>query len=176
MIIIFLNVLSLPHKTLKHLIMQTKFHFLRLTRLNCSERGTEGKLELFEYYNHKFSCIFTCDTLEPVSPSLVEGQYILKFTYSPKFSSKEPYKNLFNGNVPIIYETLSGETLESRGIRIHCGNTSSDTNGCILVGRSHRTGTYLLEESRLTYSFLMTFLQSAHSDLLLIINDIILPF
>lgn len=163
-------------KPIKHLIMQKKNYFLRLTRHNTSARGTEGKLELFQYQNEKISCIYTCDTLEPGSTSLDIGQYIVKFTYSPKFSSREPYYTINNSKVPIISSLLNGVSLEHRGIRIHCGNTSNDTNGCILVGRSNNSNSFKIYDSRLTYEVLMSYLKDASNEVLLIINDETLPF
>ena len=156
--------------------MQKKNFFIRLTRLTNSVNGTDGKLELFYFQKEIITCVFSCSTLEPSVPSLDAGQYILKFSHSPKLSSKEPYIKINNGKVPIISSYLKGESIEHRGLRIHCGNTSQDTNGCIIVGSTLGPDTYKLAHSRLTYISLMSFLQSANKELLLIINDETLPF
>jgi hypothetical protein len=47
------------------------------------------------------------------------GTYIVTITYSPKFKKKLPLINNVKG---------------FSGIRIHSGNTTSDTSGCILPG------------------------------------------
>lgn len=60
-------------------------------------------------------------TLERKSKLVPVGLYDLDLTYSPKFKKELP---IVHGN------SIS----ESRGIRIHAGNTVDDTEGCILIG------------------------------------------
>lgn len=156
--------------------MQHKFYFLRLTRVANSENGTAGKLELFVSEKNFISLVYSCQTLEPSKPSLPAGQYILKFTYSPKFSYKEPYIKCNSCKVPIVSSFLNGPSIEHRGIRIHCGNSITDTNGCILVGRYPSPNYFHLIDSRITYSVLMSFLKDSHNELLLTINGSTLPF
>lgn len=50
--------------------------------------------------------------------AIAKGDYVLEMTYSPRFRTELPLVN-----VP-----------DRTGIRIHAGNTASDTEGCILVG------------------------------------------
>lgn len=68
--------------------------------------------------------IHLCDTLEPPllgsHPAIPPGSYSLALTFSPRFRRLLPLVL----NVP-------GRS----GIRIHRGNTPSDTLGCILPGR-----------------------------------------
>lgn len=59
------------------------------------------------------------NTLEPLRTFLNPGRYTVTLTYSPRFGR---YLPLLNGVV--------GHS----GVRIHSGNTSSDTSGCILIG------------------------------------------
>ena len=83
-----------------------------------------------------------CDTLEPtdrhlkadtMTPDLkVYGQtaiptgvYIIDLSYSPRFRR----------TLPLLRDVPCFE-----GIRIHAGNTVSDTAGCILVGLKHEPG------------------------------------
>lgn len=85
-------------------------------------------------------------TLEPVKPIINLGNYLLTFTFSPRFSSKQPYCK-FNG-VPLV-NGVSGH----EGVRIHVGNYQSETQGCILVGLS-RDDT-MIYDSRKAYRDLM---------------------
>ena len=61
------------------------------------------------------------ETLENAAKKLAGGTYKVTMTWSPKF----------NAIRPLITNEF---TPESRGIRIHEGNKSSDSQGCILIG------------------------------------------
>ena len=93
---------------------------------------------------------YFCDTLEPTwrdykhgaykmkgCSAIPEGRYPLVVTWSPKFEQWLPLLL----NVP-----------KFSGIRIHAGNTSCDTEGCILVGENRLKGQVL--DSRRTLSLL----------------------
>ena len=86
-----------------------------------------------------------CDTLEPTwrdynigaykmkgHSAIPEGRYAVVISYSPKFREWLPI--------------LLGVPKFS-GVRIHAGNTASDTEGCILVGKNREVGKVL--DSRL---------------------------
>ena len=98
-----------------------------------------------------------CDTLEDYDrlyfggvkvkgqTAIPAGRYeVLLNSYSPRFGQKEPYKSLSRGCVPLI-NGVPGFS----GVRIHIGNTASDTDGCILVGENKQVGKVL--NSRETY-------------------------
>ena len=53
------------------------------------------------------------------------GTYEIKWTYSPRFKKYTPQLM----NVPSF-----------EGIRIHAGNTSADTEGCLLLGENKQVG------------------------------------
>ena len=88
---------------------------------------------------------YFCDTLEPTwrdyvngaykvkgRSAIPEGRYAVVISYSPKFKQW----------LPIL---LGGPEFNRKwqGIRIHAGNTSKDTEGCILVGKNREVGKVL---------------------------------
>jgi len=103
---------------------------------------------------------YFCDTLEDYDrlhfggikvagrTAIPAGTYQLNFTYSPRFGRKEPYHTLSNGLLPIVVNVP-----QFSGVRIHIGNSASDTEGCILVGRNREVGRVL--QSRDTYTALI---------------------
>jgi hypothetical protein len=80
------------------------------------------------------TCI--CYTLENRSKAIPCGTYNLANSKSPKFKRE----------LPLIY---GYNVAESRGIRIHAGNTSKDSAGCVLVGMGRDTVDGSLTESKL---------------------------
>ena len=106
---------------------------LKLTRLYLKLDYTIGKLYIDGSY--------LCDTLEDeVRPpgikiygktAIPDGTYKVEMTESPKF----------NRVMPILINVPNFE-----GVRIHPGNSATDTEGCILVGKNSVKGG--LTESR----------------------------
>ena len=80
------------------------------------------------------NCI--CYTLENRSKAIPCGTYSIENSKSPKFKRE----------LPLIY---GYNVAESRGIRIHAGNTSKDSAGCVLVGMGRDTVDGSLTESKL---------------------------
>lgn len=107
-----------------------------------------------------FNGTIICRTLEPkscdgfTSHGVRNGLYPLKITYSPKFGK----------NLPL----LEGVPARS-GIRIHSGNTSKDTKGCILVGL-HFNGESLTD-SRQALSNLMQLIKEQAIEFILVSNN-----
>ena len=80
------------------------------------------------------TCI--CYTLENRSKAIPCGTYNIENSKSPKLKRE----------LPLIY---GYKVSASRGIRIHAGNTSKDSAGCVLVGMGRDTVEGTLTESRL---------------------------
>lgn len=75
-----------------------------------------------------------CYTLENASKAIPTGAYYVQNSKSPKFKRELPL--LWNSGVP-----------SSRGIRFHRGNTSKDSQGCILVGMGRNYARPTTEQS-----------------------------
>ena len=98
--------------------------------------------------------VYFCDTIEDTDRGLddsmsvkevlgrkIKGQtaiptgtYTVEITYSPKYKRMMP-----------LLLNVKGYS----GIRIHSGNTSKDTEGCLLVGKNTKVG--MVTDSRNTY-------------------------
>ena len=112
---------------------------LTLKRIALRQTYTIGKLYIDDDY--------FCDTLEDTVRDLDKdgkfdngekkikgktaipyGTYEIKWTYSPRFKKYTPQLM----NVPSF-----------EGIRIHSGNSSTDTEGCLLLGENKKVGMVL---------------------------------
>lgn len=107
---------------------------LKLYRYDSNTYGTFGTL-----YIPVGDSYVSFDTLEPRKPIINYGTYPLTLTFSTKFGRKLPLINNVVGH---------------SGVRIHAGNTVSDTIGCILVG-SDRESNHLVS-SRIALSKLLS--------------------
>lgn len=93
--------------------------------------------------------VYFCDTLEDtVRPN---GQKIYGKTAIPtgKYKVIKTMSNRFKKLLPLICDVPG-----FAGVRIHAGNTQSDTEGCILVGENKVKGKVI--NSRITMKKLMT--------------------
>lgn len=121
---------------------------LKLNRIFKTNTFTIGEL----YINEKY----VMDTLEDrVRPegekvygktAIPEGTYEVKLTHSPRFKK-------------ILPEILNVPNFS--GIRIHTGNSSKDTEGCILVGTWDGEKEDWVGNSRIAFDELMTLLEEA---------------
>ncbi len=122
---------------------------LLLTRIAKKKTYTIGRLSILEQVMDEYSAgtaeKYFCDTLEPTwrdyangaykvkgRSAIPEGRYAVVISYSPKFGAW----------LPIL---LGGPEFNRKwqGIRIHAGNCSEDTEGCILVGKNREVGKVL---------------------------------
>ena len=130
------------------------------------------KLELVRIANRPTYCIgklyidgvWFCDTIEDTDRGLdnsmsvdeilkkkIKGEtaiptgvYKIEITYSPKYKRMMP-----------LLIGVKGYS----GVRFHSGNTSKDTEGCLLVGKNTKVG--MVTDSRNTYQRLFARLQNA---------------
>ena len=112
---------------------------LTLKRIALRPTYTIGKLYIDDVY--------FCDTIEDTvrdanksgkfdkgeqkikgKTAIPYGTYEIKWTYSPRFKKYTPQLM----NVPSF-----------EGIRIHAGNTSADTEGCLILGKNKQVGKVL---------------------------------
>lgn len=91
--------------------------------------------------------VFFCHTIERLSKAVPHGCYSLGISYSPRFKKQLPYLS-----VP-----------SRSGIRIHSGNTSKDSEGCILVGVLGDS--FTLVDSRLTLRRLLSKLDGSFTSI-----------
>ena len=128
---------------------------IKLVRIALKDTYTIGKLYV--------DGVYFCDTIEDKDRGLDDsmtvseilkrkikgqtaiptGHYKIEITYSPK------YKRM----MPLILN-VKGYS----GIRIHSGNTSKDTEGCLIVGKNTKVG--MVTDSRNTYQRLFGILQN----------------
>ena len=112
---------------------------LKLNRIALRKTYTIGKL----YIDGKYFCDTLEDTVRDTNKSgkfdngeekikgktaIPYGTYEIKWTYSPRFKKYTPQLM----NVPSF-----------EGIRIHSGNSSTDTEGCLLLGENKKVGMVL---------------------------------
>ena len=132
---------------------------LILTRIARKAEYTIGRLE--DENGKKL-----CDTLEPIwrnydggelkipkKSAIPEGSYRVVVTKSQRFGKY----------LPLLVGVPGFE-----GVRIHSGNTSRDTEGCILVGHNLQVGKVLW--SRITLEKLMKLIENEKKISLTIIN------
>lgn len=121
---------------------------LTLNRIFLGSSATIGELLVNDKH--------LCDTLEDrVRPegekvygktAIPEGTYEVKLTHSPRFKK-------------ILPEILNVPNFS--GIRIHTGNSSKDTEGCIIVGTWDGEKEDWVGSSKIAFDELMTLLEEA---------------
>lgn len=121
---------------------------LKLNRIFLGSSATIGEL----YIDKKY----IADTLEDRVRSegekvygktaIPEGTYEMVLSYSPRFKK-------------ILPEILNVPNFT--GIRIHCGNSSADSSGCILVGTWDGEKEDWVSDSKVAFNKLMSLLQKA---------------
>ena len=102
------------------------------------------------YINGKFECFTLEDIERPLKiagvTAIPRGHYEIVITFSARFGKPLPLLL----NVPGF-----------DGVRIHTGNTSTNTEGCVLVGKSRTNNS--ITQSRDAFNVLFPKLQAAAS-------------
>lgn len=121
---------------------------LKLNRIFLGSSATIGELLVNDKH--------LCDTLEDrVRPegekvygktAIPEGKYEIELTHSPRFKK-------------ILPEILNVPNFS--GIRIHTGNSSKDTEGCIIVGTWDGEKEDWVGNSKIAFDKLMSLLEEA---------------
>lgn len=121
---------------------------LKLNRIFKTNTFTIGEL----YINEKYITDTLEDRVRPEGEkvygktAIPEGTYEVKLTHSPRFKK-------------ILPEILNVPNFS--GIRIHTGNSSKDTEGCILVGTWDGEKEDWVGNSRIAFDELMALLEEA---------------
>jgi len=106
---------------------------LKISRIKQNSKFTSGKFELLDN-DQVLQKGFTLEL--GLGECIDGGEYRVKWYFSPR-------NKLF---VPLLYsDTLN----QNRYIEIHVGNTTKDTQGCILVGKYPTGNGDSIGESRL---------------------------
>jgi hypothetical protein len=115
-----------------------------LKRDTFTDKSTIGKL----FIDGEFECF----TLEDV----VRETKVYGATAIPVGTYRVivDFSNHFQKDLPHVLDVPGFE-----GVRIHCGNTDKDTEGCILLGRTR--GEDFIGESKLAFAAFFPSLQSA---------------
>ena len=99
---------------------------------------------------------YVCDTLEdrvrPTGEKVYGETAIPSGTYTVTLS----YSNRFKKTMPEILNVPNFS-----GIRIHCGNSSKDTEGCLLVGKWDGKTENWISDSKNSYNKLYSLLEEA---------------
>ena len=126
--------------------------YLQLVRESFGDKATEGMLIL--------NGTTECFTLEDKDRKLEDGgEKVYGETCIPRgiYEVELTYSNRFKRILPLLLNVP-----QFRGVRIHAGNTSDDTEGCILVGnKAVESNDDFIGESRIAFDRLMTKLESA---------------
>ena len=130
---------------------------IKLHRIYRGSKYTIGKL----YVVDRDKEIFVSDTIEDADrlyygkpkikgeTAIPCGRYeVVQNVFSNRFGNRTFYKNLCGGYVPRLLNVPQFD-----GVLIHCGNSASDTEGCILVGLNKVVGNVV--DSQKTFSKLM---------------------
>lgn len=117
---------------------------IKVIRETFTEDSTIGKM----YINDKYHCYTLEDKVRDVKvqnvTAIPKGRYEVIINFS----------NRFKQLMPLLLNVPNFE-----GVRIHWGNYSKDTEGCILVGSSKAVN--MVGNSRTQYSKLMAELKKA---------------
>ena len=120
---------------------------LELIRDTFTEQATTGRLLI----DGKFQCFILEDVVRPDGAPKVHGKTAIPYgTYGVVITMSARFKRL----LPLLVNVPN-----FAGIRIHPGNTSADTEGCLLPGETR--GPNAVYSSRVAFGKLFKCLQQA---------------
>ncbi len=127
---------------------------LKLERIYLGDTFTVGKLS----YEDKFICYTLEDKVREVEGQPVSSWKIQNETAIPRgtYPISITFSNRFQVRLPLL-SNVDGYT----GIRIHTGNTSKNTEGCILVGSSWDGKSDWIGSSKIAFSSLMPLIEES---------------
>ena len=130
---------------------------LVLLRLEIDEKNaaTVGVLSIKDT---TFRC-WTCEDLE--RETKIKGRTAIP---TGRYKMVINFSNRFQKEMPLLLDVPNFE-----GIRIHAGNTSEDTEGCILVGFDRIDGG--IGKSRIAYEDLFSLLKTTESEIFITIKS-----
>ena len=100
---------------------------------NPKDTYTIGRLSYISSQDRSMTSL--CDTLEPSKEPMALTQQTSRLIPTGKYKVIVNHSNRFNRDLPLLIN-VAGFT----GIRIHRGNSSKDTQGCILCGINDKAG------------------------------------
>jgi len=122
---------------------------LKLERYDFGPNYTVGKL----YIDGKYFCYTLEDVLRHPGAAKVDGATCIPAgTYKTIIDRSMRFKR----DMPHVLDVPGFS-----GIRIHCGNTDKDTEGCILLGLTHEQGQDFIGNSVKAYGTFFPILQAA---------------
>lgn len=128
---------------------------LRLLRKWFTEESTIGEL----YLDDEFYC-YTLEDKVQVGEK-IEGRTAIPYG---EYRVIIDYSNRFKRHMPHILDVPGFE-----GIRIHAGNTSENTKGCILVGDSR--GSDSIGQSKVAFERLLNILKDTDEEIIISIEE-----
>ena len=119
-----------------------------VNRIFKASTYTIGELSV----NNKHLCDTLEDRVRPTGEKVYGETAIPSGTYTVTLS----YSNRFKKTMPEILNVPNFS-----GIRIHCGNSSKDTEGCLLVGKWDGKTENWISDSKNSYNKLYSLLEEA---------------
>lgn len=125
---------------------------LILKRIHFGDTFTVGKL----YCNDKFICYTLEDKVREIEGQPVSSWKVQNETAIPTgtYDVSITFSNRFQTRLPLL-ANIDGFT----GVRIHTGNSSKNTEGCLLVGMTWDGKSDWIGSSKVAYSILEPLIQ-----------------
>ncbi len=130
---------------------------LKLERIHFGETFTVGKL----FNGRDFLCFTLEDKVREVEGKPVSEWKVYSKTAIPKgyYKVSVTMSNRFKRELPLLANVEGFE-----GVRIHTGNTSADTDGCILVGSTWDGKSDFIGGSKLAFDKVFPLIKNSTDD------------